>query len=251
MLHRGGGIRCLRVGIQEEAHVTSPLTRVHLFQTLPETALLRLEQGATLLEPHSGTELFDQGDAADAVYAIVGGEGRVQAGSIDRRTKRLMVEVFVAGDIFGEIGVIDPGPRTAAVKVEGRVRLMRISATTFLAVLDETPELGAALARLLAHRLRRTYELFQDAAFEQLDVRLARQVLYLAKQQGRRTEEGVILSGRLKQPDLADLLGATTRSIITILNQWRKLGVVRYDAAQARLTIRDEAHLQSLIETSE
>jgi CRP-like cAMP-binding protein len=231
--------------------VTSPLARIRVFQNLPPSALHRLEQSAMPLDPHSDTEIFAQGDAADAVYAIIGGEGRIRIGSIGARTKRLMVEVFVAGDIFGEIGVIDPGPRTAAAMVEGRVRLLRIGAATFLTVLNETPELGVALARLLAGRLRRTFGLFEDATFEQLEVRLARQLLYLGKQQGRRTEQGLIIPGRLKQLDVADLLGATTRSIITILAKWRKLSVVHYDVTQARLTIRNEAYLRKLIDTSE
>jgi CRP/FNR family cyclic AMP-dependent transcriptional regulator len=228
----------------------SPLVKVRLFEHLPPRALSRLEQGGTALEPHHDTELFRQGDPADAVYVIVSGEGAVHLGSIDRNTKRLMVEVFTAGEVFGEIGVLDPGPRTADAKVEGRVRLLRIGTTTFMAVLNETPELGVALACLLAKRLRRTYALLQDAAFEHLHVRLARQLLYLAKRQGRRTPEGIVLAGRLTQPDLADLLGATPRSIITILSDWRKRDVVHYDAARARLTICDEPHLQGLIQSA-
>jgi hypothetical protein len=61
-------------------------------------------------------------------------------------------------------------------------------------------------------RLRRTYELFQDAAFESLEGRLARQVLYLAEREGRPTPQGLRLAHRFRQADLADLLGATTRS---------------------------------------
>ena len=54
--------------------------------------------------------------------------------------------------------------------------------------------------------------------------------------------------GRFRQGDLADLLGATTRSIITILNAWRSSGVVAYDAQKARLTICKEAVLQGLLD---
>ena len=43
-------------------------------------------------------------------------------------------------------------------------------------------------------------------------------LLYLAEREGRRTAQGTQLAGRFRQGDLADLLGATTRSIITILN---------------------------------
>jgi CRP/FNR family transcriptional regulator, cyclic AMP receptor protein len=229
----------------------SPLSRIRVFENLTSETLQRLERGASVLEPHTGTEIFAQDDAADALYAIVSGEGHVRIGAIDRHSKKLMVEVFRAGDIFGEIGVLDAGVRTASAVADGRVRLLRISAVSFMAVLSETPMLGINLARTLSQRLRRTFALFQDAAFETLEVRLARQVLYLGTLHGRRTDQGVILGSRLRQLDLADLLGATTRSIITILNAWRAAGIVHYDTDRAQLTIRKEAHLRALIEPGE
>jgi CRP/FNR family transcriptional regulator, cyclic AMP receptor protein len=101
---------------------------------------------------------------------------------------------------------------------------------------------------MMAQRLRRTYELFQDAAFEKLEVRLARQVLYLAAREGRVTPQGTRLGHRLRQTDLADLLGATTRSIISILNAWRAAGLVIYDTERALLTVKDLSALRSIIE---
>jgi CRP-like cAMP-binding protein len=152
-----------------------------------------------------------------------------------------MFNVFKAGDIFGEIGVLDGGPRTAEALVEGRLRLLRIPAASFLQVLADTPELGRSLCRMLAQRVRRTSVLLRDAVFEPLAGRLARQVLYLADLHGRRTEQGVRLAGRFRQADLADLLGATPRSIITILNDWRERGLVAYDPLRGQLTVRVEA----------
>ena len=226
------------------------LTRIRAFENLPPEALLRLERGASAMDPRNGAEIFAQGAPADAVYAIVGGEGCVRVGSADQ-AKRLMVEIFAVGDIFGEIGVIDGGTRTAAAVADGRVRLQRIAAAAFLLILNETPALGVNIARILAARLRRTYILFQDATFETVEVRLARQLLYLAEHQGRRKDDGVVLTGRLKQPDLADLLGTTTRSIITVLNAWRAAGMVHYSGARAQLTILDEARLRGLTEQDE
>jgi CRP-like cAMP-binding protein len=224
------------------------LARIRAFENLPPEAVRRLERGAMPLEPRTGDVIFAQGDPADSVHAIVSGEGRVRIGADDRHSKRLMVEVFAAGDIFGEIGVIDSGARTAAAVADGRVRLMRIPAATFMDVLNETPQLGVNLSRILAARLRRTFMLFQDASFERLEVRLARQLLYLAGLQGRRTDAGIVLTSRLRQPDLADLLGAATRSIITILNGWRADGLVIYNTERAQITLCDEARLRALIQ---
>lgn len=220
-----------------------------LFRDMPEDWRRRIESAAALEELRDGARIFAQGDAPDALYAVIGGDGLVRVGSTDRNGKILMVEVFGTGEVFGEIGVIDGGPRTAEATAQGRVRLLRIPASPFLEALDHAPTLGARLCALLARRLRRTFGLFQDATFETLEVRLARQLLYLASLAGRRTGEGLRIAGRFRQPDLADLLGATPRSIITILNAWRSDGLVQYDAGKGWLTLTDERRMAALVGT--
>jgi CRP/FNR family cyclic AMP-dependent transcriptional regulator len=225
----------------------SVLHNVAVFQNMAPSELAAIEANSRLFEPRDGARIFAQGDAADAVYAIVAGSGHVRIGALNRSSKGLMIAVCTAGDIFGEIGVIGGGTRTADAVVEGRVRLLRVTSGVFLDALGSNPALGLNLSRMLADRLRRTFAMFRDAAFESLEVRLARQLLYLASREGRRTERGIQLAGRFRQGDLADLLGATTRSIITILNAWRSDGLVIYDPASAQLTLCREAALQQMI----
>ena len=223
------------------------LLAVTAFKGLDNAELARIEAASRIVEPRDGAQIFATGDEADAVYAVVGGSGRVRIGALDRNSKGLMIEVFGPGDIFGEIGVIDGSTRTADAVAEGRVRLLRIGSRVFLDALLRNPTLGANLCAMFASRLRRTFGMVRDATFESLEVRLARQVLYLASRGGRRTDQGLQLAGRFRQSDLADLLGATTRSIITILNAWRADGLVIYDAARAQLTLCREDALQRLI----
>lgn len=216
------------------------------FKGMDAEVLDRIEARSRMLEPRDGAPVFAEGDPPDAIYAIVAGTGHVRIGTLDRSSKGLMFEVFRVGDIFGEIGVLDGSPRSADAVAQGRIRLLRISAQVFLDAMHSNPMLGADLSHMLATRLRRTSVLFRDATFETLEVRLAKQILYLARREGRNTEQGRQLAGRLRQGDLADLLGATTRSIITILNSWRADGLVIYDPARAQLTICREEGLQRL-----
>jgi len=226
--------------------MTGQLASIACFRGLPDAALDHLARGGRALDLADGTVIFAQGDPADAVFAITGDDGRVRIGSTDPANKSLMVALFGAGDIFGEMGVIDETTRSADAVAIGRVRLWRIEAATFRAVLDSTPALGLALARLMSARLRRTYALLQDATFATVEVRLARQLLYLAGHGGRKTAAGMLIPGRFRQADLADLLGATARSIITVLNAWRAAGVVSYDTNTARMTILDPPALRVL-----
>lgn len=223
-------------------------TSIIAFRGLTNDALDRLGQGSSIIEPRDGTPVFAQGDPADGVYAIVAGDGHVRIGTIDRRGKALMVEVFHAGDIFGEIGAIDGGSRTASAVANGKLTLVKIRRAAFIASLASEPALGETLCRVMAQRLRRTFELFQDATFEALEMRLARQILYLADCEGRTTPQGLRLTHRFRQGDLADLLGTTTRSIITVLNAWRRAGLVTYDTDRALLTVRDIGALRAIVE---
>jgi CRP/FNR family cyclic AMP-dependent transcriptional regulator len=224
----------------------SVLAGIGAFANLPLDSLAYLERACTTREVQHGTKIFAEGDAADAVYAITSGN-RVRIGSVDQNGKALMVEMFGVGEIFGEIGVLSGGRRSAEAKADGTVKLARIPASVFLESLQRTPVLGANLSRLFAHRLRRTFALFRDASFETVEHRLARQLLYLAEAYGRRTGDGIRLAGRFRQADLADLLGATPRSIITVLNRWRADGLVTFDGVSGHITLCNEARLRQLL----
>lgn len=230
-----------------EPGVLRSLKSVPIFRGLGAAEVSRLSRAATAMDVVAPTEIFSQGDLSDSVYAVVGGGGCVRIGAVDRQSKALMVEILHAGDVFGEIGVIDGKPRTASAVVEGRVHLLRITAPAFRDTLANSPAFGDALCRMLVRRLRRTFELLQDATFESLEVRLARQILYLADVAGRPERGGVRLVQRFRQGDLADLLGVTNRSIITVLNAWRAKGVVSYDTTTALLTVTNRSALQALL----
>jgi CRP-like cAMP-binding protein len=132
-----GGTQSISLLVQfwaENAFLGKLLT-VNTFVGIDERALDRIEVRSRQIEYQDGALIFAQSDPADAVYAIIGGEGRVRIGTIERGSKGLMVQMFHAGEIFGEIAVIDGDIRSADAVAEGRVRTLRIGATVFLATL--------------------------------------------------------------------------------------------------------------------
>src|ERR1700676_5052435 len=68
------------------------LGSISLFKGMTAAELGRLELGGIVLEPRDRASIFMQGDPADAVYAIIAGDGHVRIGAIDRQSKALMVE---------------------------------------------------------------------------------------------------------------------------------------------------------------
>ena len=128
------------------------------------------------------------------------------------------------------------------------MRLLRISGRVFLDALNSHPVMGANLCRMFAGTAAPDIHPVPGC-----DVRKpggpAGEAGALPRPRARvgAPKQGLQLAGRFRQSDLADLLGATTRSIITILNAWRADGLVIYDAARAQLTLCREDDLQRLV----
>lgn len=229
--------------------VSHLLSGISVFKDVPPVHLEQLMQASRLREVLHGTKVLMQGEPADGVYAILTGEGRVRIEWADLRSKRMMVHLLRCGDIFGELAILNESTRTANAVVEGRVGLLQLDPRVFLEVLLKSATLGSNISRLLAQRLCRTFELCRDSTFQSLEARFARQILYLAAAEERRSDCALRVPGQFRQADLADLLGVTTRSIINILNKWRREGIVKYDAGTARLTICCEEKLSALLNT--
>lgn len=207
-----------------------------LFREVPTPVVADLTRAAWEHRLADGQALFSRGDAATDAYVVLTGQVKITTQSANG--KAIVVELFQPGDVFGEIGALDQTTRTADALAEGPTTLAVLGGATFRTALDGSARLSLNLLRIVAGRLRRTYSLLEDAAFFTLETRLARQLLHLQRIRPSRTDPARI-NLHLRQDDLADLLGATTRSIITILNKWRADGIVAYDTNSAFLTVRE------------
>ena len=116
----------------------SGLSRRHLRHIAELTEEQRFDEGSTLAE---------EGKEGDTFYVILEGEARVVRGG--RRIARLL-----PGDFFGEIALIDGGPRTASVIAETPLQALTIGRKRFRKVLEEDPSVVVKMLEELARRLR-------------------------------------------------------------------------------------------------
>lgn len=95
----------------------------------------------------AGDVIFGEGDKGDAMYVVRTGEITVE------RDGRIM-ETLGAGDIFGEMALIDGAPRSATARAKTDCEVAPINEKTFLFLVHETPFFAIAVMRTLAGRLR-------------------------------------------------------------------------------------------------
>ncbi|MDA8283429.1 MAG: cyclic nucleotide-binding domain-containing protein [Actinomycetota bacterium] len=123
------------------------LGSVGLFSSLNRRELGRLRRAGTVLRLAGGAEVVAEGAPGDAFYLVVRGTATV-------RRNRRKAAVLGPGDYFGELALLDGGPRTATVVADEPVELLAIERGPFARVLEEVPAVGQKLLVTMAARLR-------------------------------------------------------------------------------------------------
>ena len=217
---------------------------------LPE--VLSRNQVLGLLSPHDlqtvlgfarrvafdkGATVFHKGDPGDALYAIL--SGRVGISSSSGLGKQVFLNILDAGEVFGEIALLDGGQRTAQAMVMEPTVLLRIDRARFLPFLEDRPRLCLRLMELLCDRLRWTSDIIESVIFLDIPRRLAKRILLLADDHGCDAGGDVQVAVGLSQEDLANMLGATRESVNKVLRAFQQQGLVAYRRGVLRVLNRE------------
>jgi CRP/FNR family cyclic AMP-dependent transcriptional regulator len=123
------------------------LKDVSLFSGCSKRELQRIAKVGDETTVEAGRILMEQGDAGRQAFVILEGT------AIVRRGGRKVSELG-PGDTAGELALLDRGPRTAQVRAETDMRVLVLTASGLMGLLDETPNMAAKLLTSLASRVR-------------------------------------------------------------------------------------------------
>ena len=183
------------------------------------------------MTPHRmerGDILFREGDQGDTLYVI--GEGKVKLGRTSTDGRENLIAILGPGEMFGELSLFDPGPRTMTATAVAETQLMGLGNESLTSLLTGRPEVAKALLAALAKRLRRTNEHLADLVFTDVPGRVAKALLDLANRFGRPVEEGVLVAHDLTQEELAQLVGASRETVNKALADFATRGWIKLEA---------------------
>jgi len=111
-------------------------------------ALVAAADVAVTSYPHGGV-IFVKDDAPGHAYVV-------KSGRVEIREAGRVLERIEPGEIFGEVGMIDRGPRSASAVAVGSTDLYVVDRATFDRLVRDNPMFAAAIMRDMARRLRAT-----------------------------------------------------------------------------------------------
>jgi len=216
---------------------TQLLAETMFFADATAEMLARIEANGTRRQLVRGDVLFNEGDAPDALYLV--GMGRIAiaiANPIDRRES--VVALMEQGDLFGELGLLDDGPRSALARALEPSDVLEVPFQPVRELFIEHPQLLWNVARLLAGRLRVMDSVLSDSVFLDVTGRTAKRLLEMA---GDADEFQLPVT----QEELAGMVGASRERVNKSIANFIKLGWLEQHDRNYRIVQRDRLELRA------
>jgi len=214
-----------------------------IFEALDSAARQELANFSYIKRYSAGDTIFTMGEPGQSMMAIA--EGTVRVSMFTPGDREVTLSDLQAGEVFGEIAMLDGQERSANVKAHTNCTLVVLERRALLDLLNRDPGLSIGLIELLCQRVRRSDERMIEIAFLDLPARLAKLVLRLTVM-APASEEKPLSKLSQSQSELAGMIGNSRENVNRCLKRWQKAELV--DLKDGWLIIKDRDRLEALAE---
>jgi CRP-like cAMP-binding protein len=195
-----------------------------LFSALSDEEAASLRSSMTLVKVTKGHTLFKEGEEGDRLFVVLDGKLKLGKSSPDGREN--LQEILGPGEMFGELSLFDPGPRTATATAITDAKLLMLPHEKVLDLITSQPAVSLELLRRLAQRLRDSRGEQSDLVFVDVPGRVAKAIIDLGERFGETKDDGLHVKHDLTQEELAQLVGASRETVNKALADFAARGWV-------------------------
>jgi CRP/FNR family transcriptional regulator, cyclic AMP receptor protein len=173
--------------------------------------------------------IFREGEPAERLFLI--DRGKVKLSILGHSGQEMLIGVLGRGQIFGELAVIDRGPRAMDARAMEDTQVHWLASDVFWTMLENHPALARRLLELMARRLRRADQTSQDLVFFDAPTRLARRLLELAEEHGEHVGDGqaIRITVRVTQGEMAQMIGVARESANRLIASFAERGWIEWN----------------------
>jgi CRP/FNR family cyclic AMP-dependent transcriptional regulator len=216
------------------------LGKVELFLGLSEHDLGKMLEIVSERSYRKGEVIFHIDDLGSTLFILKSGSVKIFLRDIAGRED--ILKVLYPGEVFGEMSLLDGQHRSATVAALERSTAIVIPRERFIDLIVEHPQIALNLLAHLSRRLRKTDEKIASLRFASAYGKVARVLLDIADNHGKKSNGCTLLDLRLSRQELAELAGMSRETFTRTLFEFQKNGSIRID--DRRIAILDETALR-------
>jgi len=210
---------------------TTVLKSVPIFGSFPEEQLRALAPMVMRRSVPRGTTVMAEGDRIDFLYVVLSGRLKVMMGEADG--KEVILSILGAGEIFGEMGLIDDAPRSASVIAIEPCELLSLTRRDFRRCMVESYDTAMTVMRVLVRRLRSADRKIGSLAMLDVYGRVARLLLDMAEN----VDGQKVVTKRLTKQDIAKMVGASREMVSLVMKDLEMSGY--FEVRGSTIVLRD------------
>ncbi len=191
-----------------------------------------------------GEYIFIQGDPAERVYLLL--HGRIKLTQSGADGQQVLVRILGPNGLFGAVALSAGEMYPVTAEAADDCRTLSWTKQVIMDFIPRLPQLALNTIQMMAGHVMEFQDRFRQLATERVERRLARTLLRLASQTGRKVDEGVLIDLPLTRQDLAEMTGTTLYTVSRLLSQWEEHGLVI--SGRERVVIRFPHGLVSIAE---
>ena len=149
--------------------------------------------------------------------------------------QQIIMRYVRPGEAFAVIAVLCKISYPVTATAVNQVSLLSWDDRKMLELMHLYPQLAENSLSILATRIQEFQDRFREIATERVERRIARALLRLASQTGRKLEQGILIDISLTRQDLAEMTGTTLYTVSRTLSQWEKDGLVSSQREQVTI----------------
>jgi len=199
---------------------TTVLKSVPMFAAFAEDQLRTLVTLVTRRGAARGAVIMAEGDRVDSLYIVISGRLKVMMG--EANGKEVILGIIGPGELFGEMGFIDDGPRSASVIAIEPCELLSVTRRGFKKCLVENFEVAMTVLRVLVRRLREADRKIASLAMLDVYGRVARLLLDLSENVNGQK----VVTKRLTKQDIAKMIGASREAVSLVMKELQISGYI-------------------------
>ena len=181
--------------------------------------------------------LFHESDDAEELYVVLRGRIAIAiANPIDHR--ETVVSLMEPGDLFGEMAMLDDGPRSAMARALEPSTVLAVPYAPVITAFRSDPRMLWGVTRLLAQRLRVMDEALADSVFLDVTGRTAKRLLELSEG----ADEFIL---PVTQEELAGMVGASRERVNKAIASFIRLGWIDQHERRYSIVKRDSLEIRA------
>lgn len=207
--------------------------RCALFRNLGADDCERITAAGRLYEMAPGTFFFHQGEESTMMYVIV--SGRVKLSQVTSDGHQVIVNYFGPGEGLGIVMALNELPYPLSAEAIEPCLSVGWRRETMLELMQHNAQLALNGLNMVGQRFTQMQNRFQELATQRVEQRVARALVRLVRQFGRRTADGILIDMPLSREDLAQMTGTNLYNVSRILSKWEGEGLIATGRKQVTL----------------